>query len=159
MFAIIFLCLCKRNSNLIYALHKRNVFTFLTHLWHFHLSVMKRGSAPAMSSTRKSVCVRPVMLYPYHKMIWLSRPNASWAGYVPVCLDLSLSVSFLLANLYDLVELNIFLHCADKHLFYLATGKHLTRLQKWLPLRLISIKSMKSRSTVRRVFVAVFNLV
>lgn len=69
-----------------------------------------------------------------------------------MCLSvgLSLSVSFLLANLYDLVELKIFLHFADKHLFYLETGKHLTRLQEWLSLRLISIKSIECRSTVQR---------
>lgn len=123
------------------------------HISHTSLTfsfVSYEEASPAMGSTRKSVCVRPVMLYPYHKMIWQSRPNASWAGYVPECGSVFVCLFFVLANLYDLVELKIFLHFADKHLFYLETGKHLTRLQEWLSLRLISIKSIECRSTVQR---------
>lgn len=67
-----------------------------------------------------------------------------------MCLSVGLSLSVSFLYLHDLVELKIFLHFADKHLFYLETGKHLTRLQEWLSLRLISIKSIECRSTVQR---------
>lgn len=127
---------------------KRNVFTFLTHLWHFHLSVMKRLLLPWAAHGSRCACV---LLCCILITKWFdSRDQTPVEPGMCLSVGLSLSVSFLLANLYDLVELKIFLHFADKHLFYLETGKHLTRLQEWLSLRLISMKSIECRSTAQR---------
>lgn len=154
MFVIIFLYLCKRNSNLIYALHRRNeTFSHFSHISDIFICQLWREALLLPWAAHGSRCACVLLCYILITKWFDSRDQTPVEP--GVCLALSLSVSFLLANLYDLVELNIFLHCADKHLFYLATGKYLTRLQKWLPLRLISIKSMKSRSTVWSV---VFNL-